>query len=133
MRFYENDSKGRHCLSLSDDALTPIGPMRYHVAARQLNACLGSATPVGATHRKVIMPKGPQGQKRPADAIARAVMIAKIATGEVADTHTDQAKALHSKGGKIGGKARASALTPERRTEIAKKAASSRWRGRPHD
>ena len=29
------------------------------------------------------MPKGPQGQKRPADAIARAVMVAQIATGEI--------------------------------------------------
>jgi hypothetical protein len=27
------------------------------------------------------MPKGPQGQKRPADAVARAIMVAKIATG----------------------------------------------------
>jgi hypothetical protein len=31
------------------------------------------------------MPKGPKGEKRPADAVARAVMIAKIATGEVED------------------------------------------------
>lgn len=29
------------------------------------------------------MPKGPQGQKRPADVIGAAVMVAKIATGEV--------------------------------------------------
>ena len=31
------------------------------------------------------MPKGPKGEKRPADPIARAVMVAKIATGEVED------------------------------------------------
>jgi len=28
------------------------------------------------------MPRGPKGEKRPADAIGNAVMIAKIATGE---------------------------------------------------
>jgi hypothetical protein len=31
------------------------------------------------------MPKGPNGQKRPADAISLAVMIGKIATGEIED------------------------------------------------
>jgi len=43
------------------------------------------------------MPKGPQGQKRPADAIGLAVMVGKIATGEIEDTPTmeaDEARAL---------------------------------------
>jgi hypothetical protein len=31
------------------------------------------------------MPKGPDGRKRPADAIGRAVMVAQIATGEIED------------------------------------------------
>ena len=31
------------------------------------------------------MPKGPQGQKRPADVIGLAVLIGRIATGEVED------------------------------------------------
>ena len=31
------------------------------------------------------MPKGPKGEKRPADVNTRAVMIAKIATGEIED------------------------------------------------
>ena len=35
------------------------------------------------------MPKGPKGEKRPADVNARAVMIAKIATGEIEDTKSD--------------------------------------------
>ena len=74
------------------------------------------------------MPRGPQGQKRPANVIANAVMVAKIATGEAEDTtEVDQkdpaAKAL----GKKGGKARAASMTPDRRREIAKKAASARW------
>ena len=39
-------------------------------------------------------------------------------------------KADSSKGGKKGGKARADKLTPEERSEIAKKAAQSRWKDR---
>ena len=72
------------------------------------------------------MPKGPNGQKRPADAVGLAVMIGRIATGEVEDT-ADDSKAHHREGGKKGGAARAAALTPEQRSEIAKKAAAKRW------
>jgi hypothetical protein len=71
------------------------------------------------------MPKGPRGVKRPADVNARAVMIAKIATGEVEDTPSKAPG--RAAGGKAGGKARAEALSPAKRTEIAKKAAKSRW------
>lgn len=73
------------------------------------------------------MPKGPNGQKRPADAIGLAVMIGKIATGEVEDTRDDVSSAA-AQMGKLGGKARAAAMTPERRAEIAKAAAAKRWR-----
>ncbi len=38
-----------------------------------------------------------------------------------------------SRGGKKGGKARGAKLTPERRSEIARKAAKSRWKGRPSE
>ena len=72
------------------------------------------------------MPKGPNGQKRPADAIGLAVMIGKIATGEVEDTRDDLSSAA-AQMGKLGGKARAAAMTPERRAEIAKAAAAKRW------
>jgi hypothetical protein len=37
------------------------------------------------------------------------------------------AVALGKRGGKVGGPARAAALSPERRREIAKKAAEKRW------
>ena len=71
------------------------------------------------------MPKGPQGQKRPADVIGNAVHIAKIATGEIEETGYKQpAKA---KSGRAGADARAKALSPEERSEIAKKAAAGRW------
>lgn len=39
----------------------------------------------------VVGSKGPQGQKRSADVIGAAIMVAKIATGEVADTKRDAA------------------------------------------
>jgi hypothetical protein len=72
------------------------------------------------------MPKGPNGQKRPADAIGLAVMIGKIATGEIDDARDDVASAA-AQMGKLGGKARAANMTPERRKEIAQKAAAKRW------
>jgi hypothetical protein len=77
------------------------------------------------------MPKGPQGQKRPADAIGLAVMVGKIATGEIEDavvTEDGKDKAAQEMGRK-GGAARAANMTPERRAEIAKKAAAKRWGG----
>ena len=74
------------------------------------------------------MPKGPNGQKRPADAIGLAVMIGKIATGEIEDARDDVASAA-AQMGKLGGKARAANMTPERRKEIAQKAAAKRWGG----
>lgn len=73
------------------------------------------------------MPKGPQGQKRPADAVGLAVLVGRIATGEVEDTTADPSKAHHSAGGKKGGAARAAKLTPEERSAIAKNAAAKRW------
>jgi hypothetical protein len=74
------------------------------------------------------MPKGPQGQKRPADVNARAVMIAKIATGEIEDKVTDDGKNAAAVAlGRMGGKARAEGLSAKRRREIARKAAKSRW------
>ena len=66
------------------------------------------------------MPNGPQGQKRPADAVARAVMVARIATGECEDT-PDAPK------GSLGGRARAAKLSPIERSKIAKVAAEARW------
>lgn len=72
------------------------------------------------------MPKGPRGERRPADAIGRAVMIAKIATGEIEDGRELSSAAAEL--GRKGGKARAAKLTAEQRAEIAKKAAAKRWK-----
>jgi uncharacterized protein YjbJ (UPF0337 family) len=72
------------------------------------------------------MPKGPQGQKRKADVIGNAVHVMRIATGEIEES---VGKAPGRKAsGKAGAAARAKTLTPEKRKEIAKKAAKARWK-----
>jgi hypothetical protein len=75
------------------------------------------------------MPRGPKGEKRPADANQRAVMIARIATGEIEDRVTDDGKnAAAVVLGRMGGKARAEGMSKKRRKEIAQKAAATRWK-----
>jgi hypothetical protein len=71
------------------------------------------------------MPKGPQGQKRPADVIGAAVKVMRIATGEIEESAPTMA--ARSKAGKIGGKRRAEALPENKRRQIAQKAARARW------
>jgi hypothetical protein len=81
------------------------------------------------------VPRGPKGEKRPADVIGAAIMVARIAIGEIEDrapTPEEQGKdpaavALGRKGGLKGGKARAKALTPRKRSQISKRAARARW------
>ena len=74
------------------------------------------------------MPKGPKGQKRPADVIGAAVKVMKIATGEVEEDIDDDGKNKAAQElGRKGGKARAAKLMPQRRREIARKAAAARW------
>lgn len=70
------------------------------------------------------MPKGPKGQKRPADVIGAAVMVAKIATGETDETPETSGR---TRSGKAGAKARSKKLSAERRKEIARTAAKARW------
>jgi hypothetical protein len=70
------------------------------------------------------MPKGPQGQKRPADMSQLAKAIVDIATGEA----QEGAPARGRLGGLKGGAARSERLTPERRKAIARKAAKTRWK-----
>jgi hypothetical protein len=53
----------------------------------------------------------------------------RIATGEIEETIPDDGKDPAAKAlGKKGGAARAKSMTPQRRTEIAKKAATKRWK-----
>ncbi len=66
--------------------------------------------------------------KRPRNANQLAKLVLDLATGEI---QGDKAPAPEQEGrkraGNVGGKARAEALTPERGTEIARKAARARW------
>lgn len=74
------------------------------------------------------MPKGPHSQKRPADTVANAIRVAKIATGEVEEDMGDSGKDKAAQSlGRRGGAARREKLSPERRAEIARKAAARRW------
>lgn len=76
------------------------------------------------------MPRGPKGEKRPADVIGAAVKVMKIATGEIEeDPEVEPGKDPAAVAlGKKGGKARAEKLAENKRTEIAKKAAAARWK-----
>lgn len=74
------------------------------------------------------MPKGPKGEKRPADVIGNAVHVMRIATGEIDEASLDPTKLHHSEGGKKGAAARAANLTPLQRAEIARVAAEARWK-----
>lgn len=72
---------------------------------------------------------------RPRDANQLAKLIVDIATGEDEDTPATKprqknpaAVALGKLGGKRGGAARANSLSPERRREIAQRAAAARWK-----
>lgn len=66
--------------------------------------------------------------KRPRDPNQLAKLMVDIATGEECDEEMTAAQEKAAKGGKIGGKARAAALTPAERSEIASIAAQARWK-----
>ena len=73
------------------------------------------------------MPKGPKGQKRPADVVGNAVHVMRVATGEIEEkTEGGKSKAAIELGRK-GGAARAKSLTARRKKAIAKAAAIARW------
>jgi hypothetical protein len=77
------------------------------------------------------MPKGPRGEKRPADVIGNAVKVMRIATGEeTEELESDRAKSAAAELGSRGGRARATKLASEERAQIARKAAKARWQKR---
>ena len=72
------------------------------------------------------MPRGPKGEKRPGDVIGAAIMVGQIATGEIEEP---AGKAPNrAKGGRRGAKVRAKILSPQERSEIARAAATARWK-----
>lgn len=79
------------------------------------------------------MPTGPKGEKRPRDPNQLAKLIVDIATGQVEDREPKKQKnpaavALSKLGAAKGGRARAEALSSQKRKMIAKKAAEARWK-----
>jgi hypothetical protein len=72
------------------------------------------------------MPKGPRGEKRPADVIGNAVKVMRIATGEEKE-ELDRAKSAAAELGRRGGEARARKMSPDQRAAAAKKASRARW------
>jgi hypothetical protein len=77
----------------------------------------------------------PDRSRRPRDANQLGKLITDIATGEVEDQEPGEGKdpaavELGRKGGLKGGKARAESMTPEQRSEAAKRAAAARWADR---
>lgn len=77
------------------------------------------------------MSTDPKRPKRPRDLSQLAKALFDESIGEAPppepDTRDPAAVALGAKGASKGGKARAGKLTPERRAEIARKAAAKRW------
>jgi hypothetical protein len=58
--------------------------------------------------------------------IGAAVMVAKIATGEIEEKL--EPKSGRTRSGRAGAKARAQKLSSKERSDIAKKAAGARWK-----
>lgn len=76
--------------------------------------------------------------KRPRDPNERAKLIVDIATGESDEPKAPPSKdpaavALGQRGASKGGTERAKRLTPARRSEIARRAAETRWAARRAD
>jgi len=82
------------------------------------------------------MPESKKHMRRPRDPNQLAKLIADIATGEVEEKVVTEdgrdlaAVLLGRRGGLKGGKARAKSLSPQRRAEIASRAARARWEKR---
>ena len=61
------------------------------------------------------MPIGPNGAKRPADVVANAVHVMRVATGEAEEEYVNPGK---STGGRKGGRVRADKITTEQPTAL---------------
>jgi hypothetical protein len=77
-----------------------------------------------------------RSRKRPTDINELAKQLVGEATGEIEPIDPDAGKdpaavALGRKGGLKGGKARAATMTPEQRSEAARRAAQARWQKPP--
>jgi len=103
------------------------------VSRTQYGTKQGAAPLDRSPHESYSAPVRP---KRPLDTNQLGKWIVDLSTGVVADDHPAvefRVTELARRGGLKGGKARAAALTPERRREIAQLAAQERWRSPGRD
>ena len=70
------------------------------------------------------MPKGPEGQERPADTVAAAIVFAKIATGEIEEMPKKLSSNVRS--GKADIRARAERMAAADRSSVARMVAAKR-------
>jgi hypothetical protein len=99
-----------------------VGEVKHHTPGTRIESALEEIN--NGLERSRRYAGGPKGAKRPADAIGNAIIIARIATGEIEDITTDDAKNAAAVAlGRMGGKARAEGMSAKRRREIAQKAA----------
>lgn len=76
------------------------------------------------------MPKPSSSKPRDLNSMAAAIVAQSLSDGPAPDPDEGKnpaAVALGRLGGQKGGKARAAKLTPEQRSEIARRAAQARW------
>jgi len=71
------------------------------------------------------MPTGPRGERRPADVIGSAIMVARLSVGDISEPLKTPSGRVRS--GQAGGAARAASLTQDERKAIAKRGAAKRW------
>lgn len=95
---------------------------RYHLR----NMATIKAYPAYGMQVENVNCPGPNGQKRPADAIGAAVLVGRIATDDEQDAAAECSG--RRKSGIAGAKARRASLSEEERSEIAKRAAQARWK-----
>jgi hypothetical protein len=78
------------------------------------------------------MPRGPKGERRPADVIGSAVHVMRLATGQITDdvpSPEDEGKSAAAiELGRLGGRARAKKMSKKQRTAAARNAAKARWK-----
>jgi hypothetical protein len=72
------------------------------------------------------MPIGPRGQRRPAEIIDPAIMVARSATGEISESAVPKSGRIRNDG--ASGRPRAENLTARERKTIDRKAAADRCR-----
>jgi hypothetical protein len=101
-------------------------PYNRVTIGREMGVAVQSELTLTAKSYVCAMPRGPKGERRPADVIGAAVMVGRIATGEIEDNPSPTPN--RAKGGRIGGASRAKKLTVGQRSAIAKTAAVARWR-----